>query len=169
MLKKVAIETWLCKEHTQQETAKGGMTGLQSANIYWKDGSWKYVCDLGAWNIHCSCRKYWIQKKKKQAKVNISVCSLKREVKVNLCWWGRNQPCLQTYQVRHTCDYWCGREQGKVNISVCSRWRRGSGLDCWSDDPGFVSRHTLTSCGPSDLNEVKDVFGRPGALAARHA
>ena len=29
-------------------------------------------------------KKYWLQKKKKQAKVNISVCSLKREVKVKV-------------------------------------------------------------------------------------
>ena len=38
-------------------------------------------------------KKYWLQKKKKQAKVNISVCSLKREVKGQghkiLCWSGR--------------------------------------------------------------------------------
>ena len=29
-------------------------------------------------------KKYWLQKKKKQAKVNFSVCSLKREVKVKV-------------------------------------------------------------------------------------
>ena len=30
----------------KQETAKGGMTGLQSGNIYWKDYTWKCVCSL---------------------------------------------------------------------------------------------------------------------------
>ena len=44
----------------KQETAKGGMTGLQSGNIM-----------LRRLNL-------------KQAKVNISVCSLKREVKVKV-------------------------------------------------------------------------------------
>ena len=42
------------------------------------------------------------------------------------------------------------------------RWRRGNGLDCGSRS-GSDSRHTLTACGPSDVKEVKDVFGRPGA------
>ena len=27
----------------------------------------------------------------------------------------------------------------------------------------FDSRHTLTTCGPSNGKEVKDIFGRPGA------
>ena len=44
----------------EQETAKGGMTGLQSGNIMLR------------------------RLKLKQAKVNISVCSLKREVKVKV-------------------------------------------------------------------------------------
>ena len=43
-----------------QETTKGGMTGLQSGNIMLR------------------------RLKLKQAKVNISVCSLKREVKVKV-------------------------------------------------------------------------------------
>ena len=46
-----------CKK---QETAKGGMTGLQSSNIMLR------------------------RLKLKQAKVNISVCSLKRKVKVKV-------------------------------------------------------------------------------------
>ena len=41
------------------------------------------------------------------------------------------------------------------------RWRRGSGPDCGSDDPGSIP--SLTACGPSDGKEVKDVFGRPCA------
>ena len=44
------------------------------------------------------------------------------------------------------------------------RWRRGSGLDFGSEKSGFDSPLTLTACGPSDGKEVKDVFGRPGAL-----
>ena len=43
------------------------------------------------------------------------------------------------------------------------RWRRGSGLDFGSEDPGSIPSLTLTACGPSDGKEVKDVFGRPGA------
>ena len=71
-------------------------------------------------------------KRKKKTKINISVCSLKCEVKVKvtkvhsqgqghkiICWSGRTHQYLQTYQVRHTCDKWCEREQAKVNISVC--------------------------------------------------
>ena len=30
---------------------------------------------------------------------------------------------------------------------------------------GFVSRHTLTACGPSDGTEVEDVFGRSGSVS----
>ena len=43
-----------------------------------------------------------------------------------------------------------------------SRWRRGSG---WTVDREimFDPRRTPTSCAPSNGNEVKDVFGRPGA------
>ena len=43
------------------------------------------------------------------------------------------------------------------------RWRGGSRLDCGSENPGSISRHTITACGPSDGKEVKDVFGHPGA------
>ena len=60
------------------------MTGLQSGNIVLR------------------------RLKLKQAKVNISVCSLKREVKVKVNKFCDGQEethqCLQTYQVRHTCD-----------------------------------------------------------------
>ena len=43
------------------------------------------------------------------------------------------------------------------------QWRRGSGLDFGSEDPGSNTPLTLTACGPSDGKEVKDVFGRPVA------
>ena len=50
-------------------------------------------------------------------------------------------------------------------LSGPPQWRRGSGLDYGSGDPGSIpdSRHTLTACGPSDGKEVKDFFGRPSA------
>ena len=63
------------------------------------------------------------------------------------------------------------------------RRRRGSGLDCGENGvftlnlselrngkkkkkkTGFVSRHTLTACGPSDGTEIEDVFGRSGSVS----
>ena len=41
------------------------------------------------------------------------------------------------------------------------RWYSGSGLDCRSDEPGSIPRHTLNACGHSGCKEVKDVFRRP--------
>ena len=43
------------------------------------------------------------------------------------------------------------------------RWRRGSGLDFGSEDPGSIPRLPSPRVGSSDGKEVKDVFGRPGA------
>ena len=46
---------------------------------------------------------------------------------------GTNHQCLQTYQVRHTCDGWCEREQGKVNIGVFTEARsQGHKILYWS-------------------------------------
>ena len=39
----------------------------------------------------------------------------------------------------------------------------GSGLDCGSEDPGSILGIYLTTCGPTDGKDAKDVFGRPCA------
>ena len=67
----------------QQETAKGGMTGLQSGNIYWNDYSWKKNVTLKLEMFTVSVRNTGCKRKTKP-KVNISVCSLKHEVNVKV-------------------------------------------------------------------------------------
>ena len=68
----------------------------------------------------------------------------------------------QRSMVKVTIDIYRNKLVNTIETSP-PRWRRGSGLDFGSEDPGLIPRLPSPRGGPSDGKEVKDVFRRPGA------